>query len=438
MRIFLELFTMAPKLSSMAYYTIQGTARLSGSVDVRGAKNGALKAIAAALLSDEPMRIEGIPDIEDTRRQVELVAALGATPDWNQSRHILTLTPANLGSQLSLDIERFGKLRASMALIGPMLARFGEAVFPDPGGCSIGMRPIDIFLQGFSSLGAVIDKKNNRYRITAPSGGLKGSRIVFSNISVVATETIMMAAVLAHGTTVLINAACEPEIPALAAYLNSVGARVSGAGTSTITIEGVSRLSGGVFINIPDRLEAAFWAVTACATQSNLTINRCNPEHLEVALTLLQRMGASLSWNDSSINVLPHHGLTAVNIKTHEYPGLATDVQPFLTVLLTQAAGQALVHETIFESRLAFAAELNRMGASLTVCDPHRIIIQGPHRLAARDLTCPDARAGTAFLIAALIAEGTSTLSNIYQLERGFEGLPERLNQLGAHIARHE
>ncbi len=419
----------------MSQYLIQGNAKLSGEVSVLGAKNGALKALAAALLSEAAMTIEGVPDIEDIQRQIELLELLGCTVSWDKKGHTVVVD-SRKAELKSLDPILFGRLRGSMALTGSLLARFGEVRFPDPGGCSIGMRPIDKFLYGFQQMGAQIKKSDGMFSVTCKH--LKGARIVFTNVSVVATESLMMAAARAEGTTELVNAACEPEISNLAKYLNQQGAKIRGAGTPCITIEGVEQLSAGIFHNIPDRLEAGFWAISAATTGSALRITHCRPEHLEVALTLLKQMGAGISWNKDSITVKSGGELQAVNIKTHEYPGLATDLQPFFTMLLTQAQGQALVHETIFESRLAFAGELNRMGANITICDPHRIIIQGPTPLEGRLLMCPDARAGTAYLIAGLVASGTTTLQNIYQLERGFERLPERLNALGARIERVE
>ena len=407
---------------------------MQGEVEIMGAKNGALKAFAAALLSREPMRIEGVPVIEDIARQVELVEGIGGDVEWDKKSHSATVNPAGVRTA-ELSSKPFRRIRGGMALTGPLLARFGEVHFPEPGGCSFGRRPIDRFLRGFELLGADISFSGGYFHVSARAKRLRGARIVFPEKSVVATETLMMAAVLAEGTTVLANAACEPEIPNLAKYLNAHGARIEGAGTPTITIEGVPAIGGGTFVNIPDRLEAAFFTVAAAAVGGTLKITNCIPEHLEALLEILREMGALVEWGRDWISVRPSAELSLVpKVKTSEYPGLNTDQQPFLTTLLTQGKGQSLVFETIHEGRLNVVDSLNKMGARIITCDPHRIVVSGPTSLRGRPLVCLDARTANAFLIAGMIAEGETVLTNTYQLHRGFERLPERLRALGVDI----
>ena len=413
---------------------IRGPSSIQGEVEVMGAKNGALKAFAAALLSDDPMRIEGVPIIEDIARQVELVEGIGGEVEWDKESHTATVKSAGVRTT-KLSPGPFQRIRGGMALTGPLLARFGEVHFPEPGGCSFGRRPIDRFLRGFVLLGADVFFSGGYYHVSARAERLQGARIVFPEKSVVATETLMMAAVLAEGKTVLVNAACEPEIPNLAGYLNAHGARIEGAGTPTITIEGVRAIRGGTFVNIPDRLEAAFFTVAAVAVGGTLRIVKCVPEHLEALLEVLREMGAQVEWGSDWISVHPSTELALVpKVKTSEYPGLNTDQQPFLTTLLTQAKGQALVFETIHEGRLNVVDSLNKMGAKIITCDPHRIVVSGPTPLQGKPLVCLDARTANAFLIAGMIAEGETVLTNTYQLHRGFERLPERLRMLGVDI----
>lgn len=413
--------------------TIQGKTPLSGTIAIGGAKNGALKALAAALLSEEKMSVTNVPTIEDMARQVEVLEHIGAAIEWDKDDHSMTIDTSGVKGG-ELDSESFTKIRGGMALTGPLLARFGSVSFPEPGGCSFGKRPIDRFLKGFEALGANVVCDEGVFTISS-DGRLKGADIIFPEKSVVATETLMMAAVMAEGETRLINAACEPEVPNLAEYLNNQGAKIAGAGTDTITIEGVESLGAGEFNNIPDRLEAAFFAIAAVATKGTVEVTDCIPEHLEVLLEILKEMGAGVTWSKDTIKITPVDTLINLpKVKTSEYPGLNTDMQPFLTTLLTQATGQVLVFETIHEGRLNVVDSLNKMGANITVFDPHRVQVEGPTDLKAAGLVCLDARTANAFVLAGLIAEGETTLSNIYQLERGFESLPKRLNSLGAKI----
>ena len=417
----------------MSDFIIEGGQRLNGELAVAGAKNLALKAMAAALLSPGVMRLANVPEIEDVKRQLEILTRLGAVVS-HPAPGVYEINTAEVKSG-AMPRELVNKLRASTVLTGPLLARFGEVELSHPGGCKIGRRPIDLFLRGFQALGAEVKEVSGRaYQLRARK--LKGARIVFPQVSVTGTETMMLAAALAVGKSELVNAALEPEIFVLASYLNAHGAKIAGAGTSTITIEGVDQIGAGDFTMMPDRIETGTFIMLALATGSSITVSHCNPQHLEVPLALWREMGAVLEVGPSTVTVRSVGPLKAVNVKTHEYPGFVTDLQSSMTVLLTQAQGHSLVHETIFEGRLFFADVLNQMGAEVTLCDPHRVIIQGPTPLEGRTIEAPDARAGLALLAAALAARGTSTIKNTYPIDRGYERLVERLVAIGAKIKR--
>src|SRR3989339_282516 len=417
----------------MADFIIEGGYKLAGELPVAGAKNLALKAIAAALLSPETMKLVNVPEIEDVKRQLEILTRLGAVVS-HPAPGVYEINTAEVKSG-AMPRELVNKLRASTVLTGPLLARFGEVELSHPGGCKIGRRPIDLFLRGFQALGAQVKEVPGKaYQLHAKR--LRGGRIIFPKVSVTGTETMMLAAVLANGKTELINAALEPEIIELANYLNANGAQIEGAGTTVITIEGVKEIGAGNFTMMPDRIETGTFIMLALATSSSLTISQCEPKHLAVPLAVWQDMGAEFKINETSIIVTKASGLRSADIKTHEYPGFVTDLQSSMTVLLTQATGHSLVHETIFEGRLFFTDVLNQMGAEITLCDPHRVIIQGPTPLEGRTIEAPDARAGLALLTAALAAKGKSTIKNIYPIDRGYECLEQRLVGIGARIQR--
>ncbi|MBI4652659.1 UDP-N-acetylglucosamine 1-carboxyvinyltransferase [Candidatus Kuenenbacteria bacterium] len=414
-------------------FIINGGKKLGGEIKVGGAKNLALKAIAASILSKQEMIINNVPDIEDIKQIIKILKDLGAEIEKKNNSQYKISTKNITKTELSVDLAH--KLRASIVLIGPMLVRFGEAKLPYPGGCVIGRRPIDIFIDGFKALGVEVEESKSGYYFKTQK--LKGAKFIFPIISVTATETLMMAATLAKGKTILINAACEPEILALADYLNLCGAKIFGQGTNVIIIEGVNKLSAGVFDIIPDRIEAGTFAVMAAATKSDLIIKNCNPAHLEVPLLMLKKAGVNFTTGNDNIHILPSKNLKAINLVTHEYPGFITDLQASFTVLLTQAQGMSLVHETIYEGRLFYIDKLNKMGANIILCDPHRIIINGPTKLYGHKIESPDIRAGIALVIAALIAEGKTEIDNIYQVDRGYEKIEERLRMIGAEIIRN-
>ena len=409
------------------YFVINGGKKLEGEITVGIAKNAALKILAASILTDKPVKLPKMPNIEDVDRMKELLIDLGAK--FSDS----FINSAGI-KKTDLNYKIADRFRASIVLTGPILARYGKVSFPHPGGCTLGKRPIDFFIDGFSAFGAKVKKRGDIFTVTSKK--LIGNKFVFPTISVTGTENLMMMAVLAQGKTILKNAACEPEIENLAAFLNSLGAKISGAGMPSIEINGVKELNGGAWNGFPDRIESGTFIILAIASKSNIKIKNCHPEHLEVLLSLLKKAGADLEIGADYVIVKPVRNLRAIDVKTREYPGLATDLQAPLTVLLTQANGISLVHETIYEGRLFYTDILNQMGANIIMADPHRVIVQGPSKLRGTKINSPDSRAGMALIIATLLAEGQSIVDNIYQIDRGYEKIDERLQALGADIKR--
>ncbi|MBI5077178.1 UDP-N-acetylglucosamine 1-carboxyvinyltransferase [Candidatus Falkowbacteria bacterium] len=415
----------------MPKFVIQGGRQLKGEISVNGAKNAALKIIAASLLSKEEIKITNVPEIEEIKRLLELCESVGSRVE-RRGKEIKMSTPEILTTDLAPELVK--KIRAALLLIGPLLIRKGEARLPHPGGCAIGERPIDLFIDGFKRLGAEVVETEQGYHFKAEK--LRGATFVFPIISVTATEVLMMTAALAEGTTVLKNAACEPEIPALAEYLNKHGAKISGAGMHTITIEGVKELGAGEFEVMPDRVEAGSFAILGALLGEPLRVNNCRPEHLEALFVMFDKMGVDYKLGENWVEVRRFSPLKAVNVTTHEYPGFITDLQSAFTVLLTQANGLSLVHEAIFEGRLFFVDKLKQMGAQIILCDPHRAVINGPSKLHGRHLESPDLRAGFALVIAGLIADAETMIDNVYQIDRGYEKIEERLRAVGAEIKR--
>ncbi|MDO8463499.1 MAG: UDP-N-acetylglucosamine 1-carboxyvinyltransferase [bacterium] len=416
-------------------FSITGPSTIHGSIAVAGAKNEALKLFAAALLADAPVTVRRTPDIEDVRRMVEMVRALGATVTGGP--HEYTIDAASL-AVAELPEALMGKLRAGLVLIGPLLHRFGKTVVSLPGGDVIGRRPIDFFIDGFRAFGVTVDEQPNAVRFTIVPSRIGASHYTFPFVSVTGTEALLLYAVRAPGMTTLENVAMEPEVVALGEFLNACGARIDGLGTPTLRIDGVDRLAGGIVTCIPDRIEAVTFAAFVATCGGSLEITDCDPAHLRVPIAYLRAMGAVIEEGTTSLRVTVDGPLRSVSFRTHEYPGMATDFQPPLTVALTQASGVALVHETIYEGRLFYVDRLNRMGANIILCDPHRCVVAGPQRLYAAVLGSPDIRAGIALVIAAAAAEGTSTIHNVYQVDRGFERIEARLRAIGVRIERRE
>ncbi len=418
----------------MTKLLIQGPARLNGEIKVNGAKNSALKIIPASLLSSEEIHLKNLPKVEDVENSLKLIQKLGGKVSSVKKGEVKIKTETVTQAEIPADIAN--KFRASIMFAGPLLARLGKVKFPHPGGCVIGAggRPIDIFLEGFRALGAEIVQKSDSYELKTK--GLKGNSFFFPKISVTATESLMMTAVLAQGKTILKNCAMEPEIVALADYLNSQGAKISGAGTPIITIEGVKKLGAGKFRVIPDRIETGSFALMAVATGSEITITDCEPSRIEILLTVFKKIGVEFSSGENWLKIKKTKNLKPYSIQTHEYPGFPTDLQSPYTVLMTQAQGTSMVHETIYDRRLLFVDMLSQMGADIIMCDPHRVVINGPTPLKGKKLESPNLRAGIALIIAALSANGKTEIDNIYQIDRGYEKIDQRLKKLGADIKR--
>jgi len=418
----------------MLKFIINGGNTLSGEIAVGGAKNAALKIIPAAILSEETITINNIPNIEDIGKSFDLLADLGAKITRSGSN--ATISTKNI-NKTELSSKLADKFRTSVMFVGPLLARFGEVKFPHPGGCVIGAgsRPIDLFLEGFKAFGATVEEESGKYYNVAAKK-LKPADYFFPIASFTATESLMMTACLIPGKSILRNCAMEPEITALADYLNTQGAKIIGAGTSTITIEGTNKLKAGTFNIIPDRIEAGSFAIMAAATGSEIKINGCNPDHLLSLLAVFDKIGVKYETGSDWLLMKPSKNILSYDIKTHEYPGFPTDLQSPYVVLMTQAHGNSLIQETIYDRRLLWTDMLSQMGAKIVMCDPHRVVVSGPTKLYGKRLMSPDIRAGIALVIAALTAEGTTEIDNIYQIDRGYENLDFRLKKLGADIKR--
>jgi UDP-N-acetylglucosamine 1-carboxyvinyltransferase len=418
----------------MSKFLIKGGAKLSGEIAVKGAKNSALKIIPAAILSKQPITIKNTPEIEDVDRSLELLESLGAIIKRTGQKIVIDTSKIK---DTTLEPKLADKFRGSIMFVGPMLARFGEVKFPHPGGCVIGAggRPIDLFLEGYKAFGAEIHEDHgNFYHIKASK--LHPANYFFPFVSVTATESMLMMASIIPGKTTLKNCAMEPEIEALADYLNKQGAKIKGAGSPTIIIEGCKSLKADTFTVIPDRIETGSFAIMAAATNSEITITNCNPEHIMTLLVIMKKIGVNFETGATWIKMKKSGELQACDIKTHEYPGFATDLQSPYVVLMTQAHGSSLIHETIYDGRLIWTDMLCQMGADINMCDPHRIIVHGPTKLQGKHLVSPDLRAGIALVIAALVAKGQTEIDNIYQIDRGYEKLEERLQNIGAKIKR--
>jgi len=418
----------------MDKFIIQGGTGVHGSIRVSGAKNHALKAFAASLLSDQVMTIDNVPEIEDIHCLTEILTAIGVTV--NHLKHGRYQLQANRVETTILPKQIVPKLRASILLTGPLLARFGSVTLPHPGGCAIGKRPIDLFVQAFIAMGAQHRYVKGAHTFVAPADGLHGTSYVFPVVSVTGTETMLLAAVLARGKTVIDNAAREPEVVALAEYLVAQGAKISGAGTSTITIQGIKKLRAGNCTIIPDRIETLSFLFLALATHSRLTVTHCRPDHIAVPIQMLRDSGAKFTITASTITTQPWKKLRPLQVITREYPGFPTDGQSPLTVLLTQIKGSSEIMETIYANRLFYTDMLNRMGANITMHTSQHITVTGATRLHGKAVASPDLRAGIAMVIAGVVAKGRTVIDNIYQVDRGYEAIEKRLRSIGVDITR--
>lgn len=408
---------------------VQGGKELEGRVKISGAKNSAVALLPATLLCDESVNLLNVPDISDTVALFDILSYLGAKIT-NLGEESYKIDVSNIENKPITD-EMSNKLRASYYFMGALLGKYKKAVVSYPGGCSIGSRPIDLHLKGFESLGAKIEYEENNIIISAEE--LKGSNIYLDFASVGATINIMFAAVKAEGTTIIDNAAREPEIVNIAMFLNSMGAKITGAGTSTIRIKGVKNMHSSVHEVIPDRIEAGTYImIGACACKS-LVVENIIPEHLEALTQKLIEMGVDLKIEDDSIYISNKNKLKAVKIKTQVYPGFPTDMQQVMSALMTKAEGKSVIEETIFENRFQNLYELRKMGANIEVSG-NKGYIFGPTKLRGKTVNATDLRAGASLVLAALIAEGTTTINNADYILRGYEHITEKLTSLGAKI----
>jgi UDP-N-acetylglucosamine 1-carboxyvinyltransferase len=417
-------------------FIINGGNKIEGKIKVAGAKNHVLKIIPAALLAQSSSVIENVPHIEDVYTIIDLLKKLGVDIEWSAQKE-LTINTKNL-DKTEMDPVDTQRVRASIVLAGPLLARMHAVTLPYPGGDLIGKRPINLFVENFQQMGAKVVLTDQGYKITAKNG-LKGTVIFFPKISVTGTETLIMAATLAKGKTVIKNAAQEPEILYLAETLNRMGAKVKGAGTSTIIIEGVKKLKGTKSKIIPDRIETGTFAMLGVMNNANLLIENCESDHLEALWYQFKNIGVKFELNKNWVKIIKTNTkLRSCSVQTHEYPGFATDLQPIYTLLMTQTYGNALIHDPIFEGRLFFTDNLLKMGADITMCDPHRIVVKGPSKLIAKQIESPDIRAGITLLLAGILAKGQTVIEHAQIIDRGYENIEHRLRAIGIDIIRKE
>lgn len=411
---------------------VKGGNRLVGTVKTSGAKNAVLPIIAASILGTSPSRLDEIPALEDVHTICAVLECLGIKVDASEP-HTLKIDSREITS-CEAPYELVRSMRASFLVMGPLLARKGYARISQPGGCAIGTRPIDLHLKGFEALGVKIEQGHGYIEASAPDG-MTGANIYLDFPSVGATENIMMAAAMANGTTVLENPAEEPEIVDLANYLNQMGARVRGAGTNVITIEGVSELHGVQHSVIPDRIEAGTYMIAAAMTGGDVIIENVLPEHQKPLIAKLREAGALVEEDIDRIHVVGSGRLKAVDIKTLPYPGFPTDMQAQMMAMLSVAEGRSKITETVFENRFMHVVELNRMGANITT-EGRSAVITGPAHLTGCTVRATDLRAGAAMILAGLVAEGATEICDIYHIDRGYEEIAAKLTRLGADIKR--
>ncbi|MBP7254208.1 MAG: UDP-N-acetylglucosamine 1-carboxyvinyltransferase [Negativicutes bacterium] len=416
----------------MEKLVVNGGKRLEGKVKISGAKNAVLPIIAASLLGTSPSILEEVPDLEDVRTISEVLGHLGVKVS-NGGNNTLNIDSSVISS-CEAPYELVRKMRASFLIMGPLLARCGKAKISLPGGCAIGTRPIDLHLKGFDALGAKIDCGEGYIEASAPNG-LKGARIYLDFPSVGATENIIMAACMAEGQTILENPAHEPEIIDLVNYLNVMGANIKGAGTNIIKIEGVKALKGCNYTIIPDRIEAGTYMVAAAMTNGDVYIENALSEHLKPVIAKLKEAGVFIQEEINGIRVKGTGNIKAVDIKTLPYPGFPTDMQAQLMAMLTIAGGSGIVSETVFENRFMHVDELKRMGANIKV-DGRSAIVDGVKKLSGCQVKATDLRAGAAMVLAGLVAEGETQIGCIHHIDRGYDGLVDKLCNLGADIKR--
>ena len=416
----------------MQKIVVEGGVPLNGEVQISGAKNAVLPILCATLLADAPVEISNVPHLHDVVTTAKLLAEIGAGISIDE-RYGITVDPTTVHSQVA-PYELVRTMRASVLVLGPLLAKYGHAEVSLPGGCAIGSRPVDLHIKGLQSLGARITVENGF--INARAERLKGARHVFEMVSVGATENVLMAATLAEGTTILENAALEPEIVDLAECLKALGANIEGAGTGRIVIEGVERLHGGSHSVVPDRIETGTFLVAAAMTGGRITTRRSRPDTMKAVLDKLVEAGAELDCDGDRIT-LDMHGRRpkAVNITTAPHPAFPTDMQAQFNAMNCVAEGVGVINETIFENRFMHVNELLRLGADIRV-DGHTAVVRGVERLSGAPVMATDLRASASLILAGLVAEGQTTIDRIYHLDRGYENIEEKLSGLGAKIRR--
>jgi UDP-N-acetylglucosamine 1-carboxyvinyltransferase len=418
----------------MDKFVIRGGEPLLGTVRVSGAKNAALPCMAAALLTDQSVVLENIPQVRDIETTRKLLAAMGAEVElgYGRAHHRTTIHCEKLAVP-EASYELVKTMRASTLVLGPLVARCGRARVSLPGGCAIGQRPIDLHLKGLERLGATITQDHGYIEATA--NRLRGAEIVFNKITVTGTEDLLMAATLAEGETILQNAAREPEVADLAALLNKMGAKIEGAGTATIRVKGVSKLKGAKHRIIPDRIEAGTFLIAGALTGGDLKVAGCDPAHLVAVLSKLKESGVKTKATADCVRVMGDNPLTASDISTEEYPGFPTDMQAQFMALATQAEGASIITENIFENRFMHALELMRMGANIKI-EGNRAVVRGKSPLSAAAVLASDLRASASLVLAALVADGETIIDRVYHIDRGYEKIEEKLKGVGAQIRR--
>ena len=419
----------------MDKFVIRGGNPLRGTIRVSGAKNSALPCMAAAILTEEDVTLENIPQVRDIETERKLLASMGASVQLGTggSAHRTTISCRSLSDPVA-KYEIVKTMRASSLVLGPLVARAGIARVAMPGGCAIGGRPIDLHIKGLEQMGATIQQAHGY--LEARASKLKGAHLVFDKITVTGTEDLLMAAVLAEGETVMENCAREPEVTDLAALLTAMGAKIDGAGTSTIRVQGVSSLHGARYRIHPDRIEAGTFLVAGAITAGDLTVADCNPQHLRAVIAKLEETGAQIDFpGPDAVRIRSNGKLRAADISTEEYPGFPTDMQAQYMALATQAEGVSVVKENIFENRFMHVQELVRMGANIKL-DGRTAAVRGPAKLSAAAVMCSDLRASASLVLAALVADGESILDRVYHMDRGYERIEEKLRGVGAEIQR--
>jgi UDP-N-acetylglucosamine 1-carboxyvinyltransferase len=418
----------------MDKFVIRGGNPLLGTIKISGAKNSALPCMAAAILTEDEVILENIPQVRDIETERKLLESMGAEVElgYGRAQHRTSIKCAVLSDPVA-KYEIVKTMRASSLVLGPLIARTGMARVAMPGGCAIGGRPIDLHIKGLEAMGATITQEHGY--LEARAERLKGAHIVFDKITVTGTEDLLMAAAMAEGESLFENCAREPEVMDLAALLNAMGAKIEGAGTSTIKIKGVAKLHGARHRINPDRIEAGTYLMAGAITGGDLNIDCCNPEHLGALLSKLEECGVKLEIGKENVRVHSGSALKAADITTEEYPGFPTDMQAQYMALMTQAEGTSIVTENIFENRFMHVGELNRMGANISV-QGRSATVRGGTKLQSAAVMCSDLRASAALVLAALVADGESILDRVYHMDRGYERLEEKLRGVGAQIRR--